>query len=134
MLTDLFASTVREALGLKSIASNAYDYALVHDRSDSITGQTRLEATPHILDKTKYSLSEVVTSTSRHRLTALDMKAAYLHSTKTYRTPIKDDNGKPYSLTHDEALQKIAEFEQKMDKHCESKNFPTMRKTRPQPA
>lgn len=134
MLKTLFTNTVRNILGVQPIVSKEYNNTLIHDRSDKVIRQTRLEATPHFLDKAKYSLSEIVTAHSKHRITEPEMRAVYVHSTQTRRTAVKDEHGNALALTQDQALQKIAEFEKQMDQNCETRRRLQLQKGQNQPA
>lgn len=121
MLAKLFSGAVRDLLGRETLKSEVYGYNLPNAAGyDAVAGRFHLEATPHLFDKTKYALSEVVITHTASRLTPSDLKKFIETSATTKRTSVKDDNGKAYALTRDGALEKIAEFEARMDRFCVS--------------
>lgn len=125
MLANLFSNAVRDILGRESIQSKSYISALQNLADfDAVTRHSHLEARPHILDRTKYSLSEIVTTTTLRRLTPPDLKRFDETVKTTARLPFKDDHGKISAFTHDEALKKIADYQSGMDRRCETQDDP----------
>lgn len=116
MLARLFSSAVNDLLGRETLKSKPYEFS--HPdvvNYDFVGGQVYLEATPHLLDKAKYALSEVVVTRTSRVLTPPDLKKFVQTSTTTDYNPLQDDNGAPYVLTRDEALKKIADYEAAKD-------------------
>ncbi len=112
MLARLFSGAVNDLLGRETLQSKSYDFNYPDVVNyDAAGGQLYLEAIPHIFDKTRYALAETVITRTSRVLTPPDLKKTVETTSTTDHKPLKDKNGKPYSLTRDEALKKIADYE-----------------------
>ncbi len=119
MLAKLFSGAVNNLFGRETLKSEEYGFSHPHVVNyDAAGGKFYLEATPHIFDKTKYGLAEVVINQTARRLTPPDLQKVMEHTQSTHRNVLKDENGKPYALTRDEALKKIADYQAAKDKDC----------------
>ncbi len=119
MLATLFSGAVNNFLGRETLKSAEYGFSRPNVVNyDAVGGKFYLEATPHIFDKTKYGLAEVVINQTARRLTPPELKRVMERTETTHRNVLKDESGKPYALTRDEALAKIADYQATKDKDC----------------
>lgn len=119
MLSKLFSGAVNNLLGRETLKSEEYGFIRPDVVNyDSVGGKFYLEAVPHVFDKTKYALAEVVIHQTATRLTPPDLRKVMQYTTSTHRNHVKDDNGKPCAVTRDEALRHIADYQARKDKEC----------------